>query len=201
MTLAANLAALARRVVGTGVNNLVSLDAGGKLPAVDGSRLTNLPRSAVQSAEIATTSGTAKDFTAIPSDAKRISVEWAGVSTNGSAHIVLQLGTSAGVETAGYTGSVSQTGGANSTGGYNFNTGALVSVGGTAASVHNGLATFARVGGNKWVMTSIAGRNDINYTTQAGVEKTLADVLDRLRFTTANGTDVFDAGSVSIIWE
>lgn len=41
MTLAANLAALARRIVGTAANNLVALDGAGKLPAVDGSRLTN----------------------------------------------------------------------------------------------------------------------------------------------------------------
>lgn len=42
MTLPANLAALARRVVGTLSNNLVALDAAGKLPAVDGSQLTGL---------------------------------------------------------------------------------------------------------------------------------------------------------------
>lgn len=42
MTLAANLAALARRVVGTAANNLVALDAGGKLPAINGAQLTGL---------------------------------------------------------------------------------------------------------------------------------------------------------------
>lgn len=41
MTLSANLAALARRVVGTAANNLVALDGAAKLPAVDGSLLTN----------------------------------------------------------------------------------------------------------------------------------------------------------------
>ena len=42
MTFAANLAALARRVIGTAANNLVALDGSGKLPAVDGNQLTNL---------------------------------------------------------------------------------------------------------------------------------------------------------------
>ena len=42
MTLAANLAALARRVVGISANNLVALDGSAKLPAVDGSLLTGL---------------------------------------------------------------------------------------------------------------------------------------------------------------
>ena len=41
MTLAANLAALARRLVGTSANNLVALDGAAKLPAVDGSQLVN----------------------------------------------------------------------------------------------------------------------------------------------------------------
>lgn len=41
MTLAANLASLARRFVGTAADNLVVLDGSAKLPAVDGSQLTN----------------------------------------------------------------------------------------------------------------------------------------------------------------
>lgn len=42
MTLAANLAALARRVVGISANNLVALDGAAKLPAVDGSQLMSV---------------------------------------------------------------------------------------------------------------------------------------------------------------
>lgn len=44
MTFAASLAVLARRVVGVAANNLVALDSGAKLPAVDGSLLTNIAR-------------------------------------------------------------------------------------------------------------------------------------------------------------
>lgn len=43
MTFATNLVTLGRRVVGVLANNLVALDANAKLPAVDGSQLTNLP--------------------------------------------------------------------------------------------------------------------------------------------------------------
>ncbi|MCM5557346.1 hypothetical protein [Pleomorphomonas sp. JP5] len=42
MTLPANLAALARRVVGLSADNLVALDEAGKLPAVPGDQLTGL---------------------------------------------------------------------------------------------------------------------------------------------------------------
>jgi hypothetical protein len=45
-SIATNLASLARRVVGEGANNLVALDAMGKLPAVDGSQLMALPAKA-----------------------------------------------------------------------------------------------------------------------------------------------------------
>jgi len=31
--------------------------------------------------------------------------------------------------------------------------------------------------------------------------KTLSDILDRIRITTVNGTDAFDAGSINIMWE
>lgn len=44
MTLAGNLVSLADRVVGVLANNLVALDTGAKLPAVDGSQLTNIAR-------------------------------------------------------------------------------------------------------------------------------------------------------------
>lgn len=57
MTLAANLAALARRVIGLSANNLVALDAGGKLPAVDGSLLIGLARG-IKNVQVFDASGT-----------------------------------------------------------------------------------------------------------------------------------------------
>jgi hypothetical protein len=48
--------------------------------------------------------GTAIDFTGIPSWAKRITVMFSGVSTNGSSILQIQLGDSGGVETTGYVG-------------------------------------------------------------------------------------------------
>jgi hypothetical protein len=199
MSLAANLAALARRLVGTAANNLVALDGAGKLPAVDGSQLKNLVK---QSAEVATTSGTAKDFTGIPADAKRIIVVWSLVVKSGSAHLVLQLGTYSGIESTGYNGSSSQSGGSNSgTTGFNYNTGFLISVGSVSTNVHKGVATLAKIGGNKWALMSVGGRDDAPYATLTGAEKTLSGVLDRIRFTPSNGTDVFSAGSVSVMWE
>ncbi len=56
--------------------------------------------------EQATTSGTSKDFTGIPSWATEIAVMVKDVSTNGTSSLIIQLGDADGVETTGYLGSV-----------------------------------------------------------------------------------------------
>jgi len=52
----------------------------------------------------ATTSGTAKSFTSIPSGTKRITISFAGVSTDGTEELMVQIGDSGGLETSGYSG-------------------------------------------------------------------------------------------------
>src|SRR5262249_5244782 len=52
----------------------------------------------------ATTSGTSIDFTSLPSTIKRITVNFKGVSTNGTSAIIIQLGDAGGIETTGYNG-------------------------------------------------------------------------------------------------
>ena len=47
---------------------------------------------------------TFKDFTGIPSWAKRITVMFAGVSTRGTSALQVQIGTSLGIENSGYSG-------------------------------------------------------------------------------------------------
>jgi hypothetical protein len=51
----------------------------------------------------ATTSGTSKDFTDIPSWVKKITVVFSGVSLSGTAQLLVQLGTSGGLQTTSYT--------------------------------------------------------------------------------------------------
>jgi hypothetical protein len=34
-----------------------------------------------------------------------------------------------------------------------------------------------------------------------GVKTALSGTLDRIRITTVNGTDTFDAGSINLLWE
>ena len=145
------------------------------------------------------TSGTSIDFTSIPSWVKRITVMFNGVSTNGTSNPLVQLGDSGGIETTGYVSTgitvnnVSSTGGNNSTAGF--------ILGSTAASsLISGQMIITTLGSNLWVSSHTCSQLTTNALFGGG-NKTLSDTLDRVRITTVNGTDTFDAGSINILYE
>jgi hypothetical protein len=144
-----------------------------------------------------TTSGTAIDFTGIPAGIKRITVMLNGVSVNGASPFRFQLGTAASIEVTGYNNHLARMGvstvsTASSTAGFDVAT--L-----TAAELHSGQFIFSRLSGNVWTMNGSVGC--ATYICQSAGGKTLTDELTRLRLTTANGTDLFDAGSINILYE
>lgn len=141
---------------------------------------------------VASTSGTSIDFTGIPSWVKRLTVMFYGVSTNGTSRIIIQLGTSSGFTTSGYLGSNSSA---------NFSTGIFTDDAGNAAAVRYTQTVITNITGNTWVATSNMGRSDALgvYTTGGGIA--LSGTFDRIRITTSNGTDTFDAGSINILYE
>jgi hypothetical protein len=149
---------------------------------------------------VASTSGTSIDFTSIPSWVKRITVMFSGVSTNGSSAVQVQLGDAGGIETTGYVG----TGTSNSTGASpvtsNFTAGFGTMASANAAQTNQGLMTIVSFGSNIWVATFVGGRSNAVDLRGAGT-KTLSGTLDRVRITTVNGTDTFDAGSINILYE
>jgi hypothetical protein len=147
-----------------------------------------------------TTSGTAIDFTGIPSWVKRITVMFNGVSTSGSSNIQLQLG-SGSVQTTGYTGSGLQVANGSAANVANSTTGILTSGATAATAVLSGSMTFSLLGSNTWVAQGVFGRSDSASSCFGGGAVTLSGALDRVRITTGNGTDTFDAGSVNIMYE
>lgn len=143
-------------------------------------------------------SGTSVDFTSIPSWVKRITVMFSGVSTSGTSNIQIQLGTSGGVQTTGYLSEADQAGiGVNST------TGFILTRAIAAATVSNGLATISILdsANGTWVISGTLVRSDSASGAFFGGSKTLSGTLDRIRITTVNGTDTFDAGSINILYE
>lgn len=148
----------------------------------------------------ATTSGTEKIITGIPSWAKRITIPFQQVSVSGTANLIIQVGPSSGAVTSGYSGGVAQAGAspANAT----YTQGLELCSSNTAASTHTGVATFTLLDAatNTWVGSSVSTRSD-GYGQIGNTVIALSGVLDRIRFTTTNGTDTFDLGSINVMYE
>ena len=147
----------------------------------------------------ASTSGTSIDFTGIPSWAKRITVAFSEVGTNGTNSVLVQLGDAGGFETTGYvstsvtTDSGGGSAGLNTTDGFCWFTN-------NASYLNTGIVSIVKVGGNSWV-ASHAGKISTGNVVSGGGSKTLSDTLTQLRITTVNGTDTFDAGEINISYE
>ena len=146
------------------------------------------------------TSGTSIDFTGIPSWVKRVTVMFAGVSTNGTSLPTLQIG-SGSVDTSGYAGYSKRisTAAVNSSAQITNGLGATTST--SAGSPYIGTAIFTLVSGNVYVAQSTFGQTSNDDMCLANTVKTLSGTLDRIRITTVNGTDTFDAGSINILYE
>lgn len=161
---------------------------------------TMLTQKLTQGTAQASTSGTSIDFTGIPNWVKRVTVVFGGTGTNGTSAIIVQLGTSNGVETTGYLGSGNYIG--PTTGWGNSTAGLLASGNGTASTVvTHGAMVINNLTNNSWTSFYVAGQSDSAYGVIAGGSKTLSGTLDRVRITTANGTDTFDAGTINILYE
>jgi hypothetical protein len=151
----------------------------------------------IQSGTAVTASGTSVNFTGIPSWVKRITVMANAISTSGTSNYQVQLGDSGGVENTGYSGGLftSSTFSAYSSG-FIFNNNIA-----SAASVYYGVITLVKFDGNAWMVTTACSSNaTYGNGTGSGI-KTLSATLDRIRITTVNGTDTFDAGSINILYE
>ena len=152
----------------------------------------------VQGTAVATTSGTSVDFTGIPSWVKRITVMLDGVSTNGTSPVQIQLGDSGGVETTAYTSSATSISGANTCAVALYTSGFVV-LGATAGAARTGILSIANINANAWVASGTFDESAAAGSTQGS--KNLSATLDRVRLTTINGTDTFDAGTVNIMYE
>ena len=148
---------------------------------------------------VATTSGTSIDFTGIPSWVKRITFMLSGVSANGISPYILRLGTSSGIVSTGYI-SVRNT--LYSSIQVFTNTSGFDLLEGTAAYTHGGSVVISNFGqSNIWVVSGVIATSGSLAFTTSGFSPNLGGTLDRIRLTTVNGTDAFDAGSVNILYE
>lgn len=151
---------------------------------------------------VATTSGTEKDFTGIPSWVRRITVSLAGVSLSGTALLRFRLGTSGGFATSGYVGagSVISSGSAtaNQTAGFDIYTNVP-----NASYTYSGEIVFVCVDATNdiWAAAGTFSCNSVAWTHTVAGHVDLSGALTQVRLTTSNGTDTFDAGTINIHYE
>jgi hypothetical protein len=170
-------------------------------PAVAGSttqtlvNVTGTLAPIVSGTAVASTSGTSVDFTGIPSWVKRITVMLSAVSTNGTSLLQCQIG-SGSVTTSGYAGGYSRgTTAASAT------SGLIIQAAPAAASTYYGSVVFYNLTGNTWLGSSNTITANSDAATLGNASVALSGALDRVRITTVNGTDTFDAGTINILYE
>ena len=176
--------------------NAVTLDATGNAAVLGTMTQAGIatPRMQLLTA-VNTTSGTSIDFTSLPSWVKRITVMFNGVSTNGTSHMRVRIG-SGSLQVTGYVATSIVTLDTNLTGGITDTTGFVV-FSNLAANTLMGHMVLTLVGGNAWV-ASHSMRNTTSQIIGGGGNVTLSGALDRLSLVS---TDTFDAGSVNILYE
>lgn len=146
------------------------------------------------------TSGTAIDFTGIPSWVKKITIMFEGVSTSGSSPIILQIGDNGGIETTSYLSSGTSLANSLATSSYTtgFGIGQITSL---SSFVRHGTINLYNLVSNVWIANGAFAQSDVAQMLIGAGSKMLSESLNMVRITTLNGTDTFDAGKISIIYE
>lgn len=146
-----------------------------------------------------TASGTSVDFTSLPSWINRITVMFRNISTNGTSFMLVQLGTSGGVSTSGYVSTSNDLDGGGGSSSSDSTSGLIMRLQ-AASNIINGIMTIAYMGSNTWVANHTCA-STTTVVFMGGGTSALGGTLDRVRITTVNGTDTFDAGSINILYE
>jgi hypothetical protein len=173
-------------------------------PAVSGTNTLTLQAATATnsvntlSTAVTTTSGTAIDFTALPSWIKRVTVQFQNVSLSLNESYLVQLGTgSTTYTTSGYTAtSTLGTSGGNSIG---TSTAGFVMGTALAAGFASGHMVITNITGNSWVSSATLKRGTDGVLMSSG-DVSLGAVLTAVRIT-SNGTSTFDSGTINLLLE
>lgn len=148
---------------------------------------------------VASTSGTAINFTGIPAGVKRITVMFHNVSVAVAYNFIIQLGTSGGLTTSGYISQASQTaaGGISNSAG---TTGLILTGAMNAAVGYSGCVIISTLGSNIWSSSGTMCSGTVSNLNFSGGSIALSSALTQLSITTVTAT-TFDAGSINILYE
>jgi hypothetical protein len=144
-----------------------------------------------------TLSSTGVDFTGIPSWVKRVTVIFSAMSLSGTDQFLVQLGTSSGFVSTGYSSSSSAI--STGTSSSSSATDGFVMQANTAAAMHSGHMVITSLTGTSYVSSHSAERGS-GVSVVGGGSVDASGVLTQIRIT-RTGTDTFDSGTVNILYE
>jgi len=153
---------------------------------------------------ISTVSVSTATFSSIPSWVKRINIIFSGVSCTGADAIGIRVGTSGGIVSTGYSGSLLRLFDASGINVNAFSTEfTLVFSGGNAATtVYSGNFTLSNLTGNTWVIGGTFAADTTSTNARMGFLNgyiTLASALTQVQL--IDLTAGFDAGTINILYE
>ena len=151
---------------------------------------------------VVTTSGTSVDIASIPSWVKRITVMFDSVSSDGTSNLLLQIGDAGGIETSGYKSAVMYSDVLGTATARENSNGYILVAGSVAAQSTSGCVTLTMQNASAftWALSgSFVAPGYLTYSN-SGL-KSLSAALTQIRLTTVNGTDAFDAGEISVMYE
>jgi hypothetical protein len=170
------------------------------LPSGSGTVAVNGISTNVASLGAVTASGTSVDFTSIPAYARKVTLVYNQLSTNGTSDYLIQLGTASSIETSGYLANAVTV--ASISTGYSFTTGYGFIISPSAANSYSGVVTFFLVSDASYAWSAngmgSAGSTTIQFASGG---KVLGGVLTRLRVTTSGGANTFDNGTINVFYE
>ena len=210
MTISRNISVMAQGASSSGIlaggygglgASISPTTAGNVLFTADGSVWSSTQK-IVQGTSVSA-SGTSVSFTALPSWVKRITMQLSGISLSGTSYIQIQLGTSGGFVTSGYSSGVAAlTSAGGGLGAAAVTTGFYTTGSTTQTDTASGVYFISNLSGNIWTYagTGVRTGNVATYLNSAA-PLSLGGVLTQIRISSGNGTDTFDAGSVNILYE
>jgi hypothetical protein len=145
-----------------------------------------------------TATGSAVNFTGIPSSVRRITVMMSGISTNSSVDIQIQIGSTTYL-TTGYT-SQGVAISSSSVDSESQSTGFLVNGANLSSQNSTLIATIINIDSNNWIYHSTGSINTTDTTSYSYAgSASLSNTLDRIRIMPLGGN--FDAGTINICYE
>ena len=189
---------------GTGVTitngaGSISIATSGSVASVNG--FTGTVQSVVvQGTAVASTSGISITFTGIPSWAKRITVMFAGVSTNGTSNFLVQLVTGGGTISSGYNSGCNggTAGVATATATNGFLATATIS---SASDLQGGVMTIFNVTSNIWCYSSVINTASSSGRFQSGGGNVNAGAAVTGVIVTTVSANTFATGNINIQYE